>query len=266
MGFLLFLCVTGRRWVRCFFRGTLCEYFSLLADTKEITITFCFTLLWQCFMCLNFRERYHSVYCIMIFIDTGQMQSCCLTFHLQSPLGSERWFFFFFSQVVAACLQFLFFSAAQGLIRLIFQLALKADEDLDLTYINQRYVALQCVINYPISCAWIKCRVTYFKARFVWRHTVCVKVWETWGGLVFLFGLLKGIFRLSAELLDGADRAGWPCRLCSSWQLRLLRLVWHKRVLSRAFQHKISTCPIFRIRFGGRGFFLFVGRLLGTAF
>lgn len=66
-------------------------------------------------------------------------------------------FFFSFSQVVATCLQFLFFSAAQGLIRLIVLLVSKADEDLDLTYIHQRYAALQCVINDPISCAQIKC-------------------------------------------------------------------------------------------------------------
>lgn len=41
--------------------------------------------------------------------------------------------------------------------RLIVLLVLKADEDLDLTYIHQRYAALQCVINDPISCAQIKC-------------------------------------------------------------------------------------------------------------
>lgn len=209
VGFLLLLCVTCRRSVRCFLRGTPCECFSLRADTKEITITSCFTLLWQCFRCLNFRERSCSVYCIMVVIDTGQTQNSC-PFHLQ---GSAIYFFSFFSQVVAACIQFLFFSAAQGLIRLIVLLVSKADEDLDLPYIHQRYEALQRVINDPISCAQIKRteRDTYFKAGFVWRHTICVKVWDRLGvGIVFLFGLLKGFSRLPAELLDGADRTwGW---------------------------------------------------------
>lgn len=76
-------------------------------------------------------------------------------FTYKALLRSERFFFSFW--VVAACLQFQFFSAAQGLIRLIVLLVSKADEDLDLTYIQQRYVALQCVINDPISCAQIKC-------------------------------------------------------------------------------------------------------------
>lgn len=143
-GFLLFLCVTCRRWGKCFLRGTPCECFSLLADTKEITITSCFTLLWQCFRCLNFRERRGSVYCIVVVMDTGQIQSSCLSFHLKASAPVRKIFFFFlsfFSQVVAACLQFLFFSAAQGLIRLIVLLVSKADEDLDLTYIHQRYAA-----------------------------------------------------------------------------------------------------------------------------
>lgn len=81
MGFLLLLCVTCRRWARCFLRGTPCECFSLVAYSKEITITSCFTLLWHCFRCLKFRERYNSVYCIIVVIGTGQIQNCWLSFH-----------------------------------------------------------------------------------------------------------------------------------------------------------------------------------------
>lgn len=156
MGFLLFLCVTGRRWAGCFLRRTPCECFSLLADTEEITITSCFTLLWQCFMCLNFRERYHSVYCIMIVIHTGQIQSCCLSFHLQGSTWVWKIFFFSSPKKISSSLSSVF-SPVQGLIRLIVLLALKADEDVGLAYIHQRYLALQCVINDPISCAQIKC-------------------------------------------------------------------------------------------------------------
>lgn len=94
MGFLLFLCVTCRRWARCFRRGTPYECFSLLADTKEITVTSCFTFLWQCFRCLNFRERGGSVYCIMVVIDTGQIQSSCLSFHLRGSALVWKIFFF----------------------------------------------------------------------------------------------------------------------------------------------------------------------------
>lgn len=55
--------------------------------------------------------------------------------------------FFFFSHIVATHLEFLFFSAAQGLVRLIVLLVSKADEDLDLAYVSEIYAALQYVIN-----------------------------------------------------------------------------------------------------------------------
>lgn len=104
-------------------------------------------------------------------------------------LGSERFFFFSFSQVVATCLQFLFFSAAQGLIRLIVLLVSKADEDLDLTYIHQRYTALQCVINDPISCVQIKCTESPTSkqglsedTQFVWKSETDLG-WELYSSL-----------------------------------------------------------------------------------
>jgi len=61
--------------------------------------------------------------------DAGQMPSCCLGFHFK---GSARFWmivllFFFFSHVVVTHLQFSFFSAAQGLIRLIVLPVSKAD-------------------------------------------------------------------------------------------------------------------------------------------
>lgn len=83
------------------------------------------------------EEKDATIFTVLLQM-LGKYRAAAWVFTLKVLLSSERLLYcFFFSHVVATYLQFLFFSAVQGLVRLIVLLVSKADEDLDLAYVSE---------------------------------------------------------------------------------------------------------------------------------
>lgn len=83
------------------------------------------------------EEKDATIFTVLLQV-LSEYRAAAWIFALKVLHSSERLLYcFFFSHVVATHLQFLFFSAAQGLIRLIVLLVSKAEEDLDLTYVSE---------------------------------------------------------------------------------------------------------------------------------
>lgn len=85
------------------------------------------------------RKEDATICCIIVSYRHGANTELCGLSPQRFCLGLKDTYFFLFllAHVVEPCLQFLFFSAAQGLIRLISLPVAKADEDLDLAYVSE---------------------------------------------------------------------------------------------------------------------------------